>query len=82
VIGTQPQQEDLSGWIATIGPNYLEALKNAWAELIAGNGGKVFSAPLTITDVNEEILTPGKLVLAQKTLSDLLNGLINPGVAP
>ncbi len=82
MIGTQTPAKNISGWVVTLQPDYLAAAKAAWPELIAGNGGKAFPAPLSFTDVNPDFFTPGKQELAQKTLNDLLAGLISTDINP
>lgn len=82
MIGTQSPTKTISGWIVTLQPDYLAAAKAAWPDLIAGKGGKAFPAPLSFTDVNSDLFTPGKQELAQKTLDDLLAGLLSTDVKP
>lgn len=81
-IGTQSPTKSLSGWLLTLQPDYLAAVKTAWPDLIAGNGGRAFPAPLAFTDVNADLFTPGKQNLAKKTMDDLLAGLISTDVKP
>ncbi len=81
-IGTQTPAKKSSNWVVTLQPDYLVALKSAWPELAAGQGGKAFPAPLSFTDVNPELFSPGKQQLARKTLDDLLAGLIFTNVNP
>jgi hypothetical protein len=80
MIGTQSPDNRPSGWIVTLQPDYLEALKAAFPDLVAGQGGKTFSAPLAFTDINPELFTPGKQADARKVLDDLLKGYIGTGV--
>jgi hypothetical protein len=82
LIGTQSPTKNISGWVVTLQPDYLAAVKAAWPDLIAGKGGKAFPAPLSFTDVNADLFTVGKQELAQKTMNDLLGGLISTDVKP
>lgn len=82
LIGTQSPTKNVSGWVVTLQPDYLAAVKAAWPDLIAGNGGKAFPAPLAFTDVNTDLFTIGKQDLAKKTMDDLLAGLISTDVGP
>jgi len=82
VIGAQTPQKLQSNWVVTLQPNYLEALKTAWPDLLTGQGGQTFAAPLTFTDMNEEIFTPGKQMLTGETLRDLSDGFISTGIQP
>ncbi len=82
MIGTQSPAKNIGGWVVTLQPDYLAAVKAAWPELIAGKGGKAFPAPLSFTDINTDLFTIGKQELAQKTLNDLMAGLISTDVKP
>jgi hypothetical protein len=82
MIGTQTPSKKPTNWVVTLQPDYLAALQSAWPALAAGQGGQAFPAPLSFTDVNPDLLSPGKLHLAQATLKDLLAGLIFTNVNP
>jgi len=82
MIGTQTPPKNITGWVVTLQPDYLAALKNAWPDLIAGKGGKAFPAPLSFTDINTDLFSVGKQQLAQKTMNDLFAGLISTDVNP
>ncbi len=79
-IGTQTPMEDVNGWVVTLQPNYLEAMKLAFPSLVTGQGGQVFPAPLSFTNANLDLFSPGKQDNAQRVLNDLLNGTISTGV--
>ncbi|GAB4401046.1 MAG: hypothetical protein OHK0031_19390 [Anaerolineales bacterium] len=81
-IGAQTPAKAYPNWVVTLQPNYLDALKSVWPQLLTGQGGQNFAAPLTFTDINEEIFTPGKQNLAAQTLRDLNDGFISTGVQP
>lgn len=78
-LGTQTPARTYSNWVVTLQPNYAQALQGVWPQLLAGSGGQAFSAPITFTDANPDIFTPGKESLAQKTLDDLIAGFISTG---
>jgi hypothetical protein len=80
MIGTQAPAKNIPGWVVTLQPNYLEALKAAFPDLVAGQGGKVFPAPLSFTNANPDLFSPGKQQNAHKVLEDLLAGFISDGV--
>jgi hypothetical protein len=82
MIGTQSPAKIPGGWVLTLQPDYLSALKTAWPDLIAGKGGKAFPAPLAFTDINADLFSLGKQRIAQQTLNDLLSGLISTDVKP
>jgi hypothetical protein len=80
MIGTQTPEKKYNTWAVTLQPNYLNAVRAVWPELVAGKGGQTFAAPLAFDDVNEEFFSPGKQLDAQRILKDLLDGLISTGV--
>ncbi len=79
MIGTQTPTKKVNGWVVTLQPDYLEALKSAFPQLAAGQGGRAFSAPLSFTDANPELFSPGKQMDARRVLDDLLRGYIDTG---
>jgi len=80
MIGTQAPTKDIPGWVVTLQPNYLEAMKAAFPDLSAGQGGKAFPAPLSFTNANPDLFSPGKQLNAHKVLDDLMAGFISDGV--
>jgi len=79
MIGTQSPTKKVNGWVVTLQPDYLEALKTVFPELAAGNGGRAFSAPLSFSDINPELFSPGKQMDARRVLDDVLRGYIDTG---
>ncbi|MBI5840528.1 MAG: hypothetical protein HZB19_10535 [Chloroflexi bacterium] len=76
LIGTQMPEPRPGGWVMTIQPDIIEAIKLAWPNLVAGQGGASIQSPLGIADVDPALLTPGRERLAQETLEALLTGQI------
>lgn len=79
MIGAQSPAKKVNGWVMTLQPDYLEALKTAFPELAAGQGGRAFSAPLSFSDINSELFSPGKQMDARRVLDDVLRGYIDTG---
>jgi hypothetical protein len=79
---TLPSDAVRPGWIASIQPDEITALKNIFPDLVAGKGGQVVPTPLVLADVNPDLLGAGKLRLAQAVLDGLQNGSIGTGVTP
>ena len=83
MIGEEhPPEEARANWIATIQPDWIAAVQSAWSDIIAGNGGTSYPSPLTLTDINSDLLSEGRQRLAQKMLEDLLAGRVGTGVQP
>jgi hypothetical protein len=77
-----PSQTLAPQWIASIQPDEITAIKNIFPQLVAGKGGQVVPTPLILADVNSNLLSAGKLRLAQDVLDGLQNGTIGTGVSP
>jgi hypothetical protein len=77
-----PGENVRSHWIASIQPDTIAAIKTTFADLVAGQGGKVIPTPLFLTDINSDLLGLGKQRLAQEVLDGLQNGTIGTGVTP
>ncbi len=83
LVGQELPSEDLRpNWIASIQPNVIPAIQSIFPDLLAGLGGQTVPTPLYLTDVNSDLLTEGKLRLAQEVLDGLQNGTIGTGVTP
>jgi hypothetical protein len=83
MIGENPPPEDArANWIATIQPDWITAVQNAWSDISAGGDGKSYPSPLTLADINPDLLSEGRQRLAQQMLDDLLAGRVGTGVQP
>ena len=78
MIGTISPEQRPAGWIMTIQPDIIRAIEAAWPQLLAGQGGITVQSPLGLSDIDPDLLSPGKQRLVQKTLDDLQAGLIAP----
>ena len=77
LIGTSMPEPRPGGWVMTVRPDTIKAIQTAWPSLVAGQGGINVQSPLGIADVDPDLLTPGRLRLAQETLDGLLAGRIS-----
>lgn len=80
MIGTQTPTKELSGWVVSLQPDYIEALQSAFPALLAGQGGQAFPAPLSFNNANPDLFSPGKEQDARRTLDDVLAGFVSTGV--
>lgn len=82
IIGTQPPPADVkSSWVATLGSgDLLGAVDVLLPTLLDGQGNQDNQLPLTISDVNAELLSPGRQRLVEEMLVDLTAGYIDTGV--
>jgi hypothetical protein len=79
LIGTATPNPRPAGWAMTIQANELQAIQNAWPDLVAGKGGESVVSPLGISDLDSSTVTPGKQRLVQLTLDELSAGQISTG---
>ncbi len=77
-----PGDEVRSQWVASIQPDVTSAIQKIFPELVAGQGGQNVPTPLFLTDVNPDLLSEGKLRLAQQVLTGLQDGSISTGATP
>ncbi len=69
-------------WAGSLSSDVVSAIQQAWPSLVAGQGGQVVQSPLTLTDVDPNLFSPGKQALAAQVLADLLAGRISPHGVP
>jgi hypothetical protein len=69
-------------WAASLSPDTIGAIRAAWPNLVAGQGGQVVQSPLTFTNTDPSLFSPGKQAQAEQVLSDLLAGRISPYSVP
>lgn len=79
MIGTKTPEQRPAGWVMTIQPDIIKAIQNAWPDLVSGQGGITVQSPLGLSDIDPNLLTPGKQRLVEQTLNDLQAGLISTG---
>jgi hypothetical protein len=81
-VGSSPQGGLPLYWAASITPDTIGAIQAAWADLVAGQGGRAVQSPLKITDVDPDLLSPAKQAEAEQVLAELLAGRISPHGVP
>lgn len=83
MVGSQtPPREYNDRWVATVSSDPLESLRTLWPDLVAGKGGKILSARITVSDINEQLLSSGRQRLVNDVIDRLGKGLINPLSVP
>ncbi len=79
LIGSQTPPDALRpAWIATIKMDYGSGLQSVWADVISGAPGRVVPAGISVTDVDSNLLTDGKMRLVNALITELTAGAISP----
>ncbi len=78
VGGAAPAEDLRPRWAVTVSADVGAPLKALWPDLAAGIGGKTLPAALRLSDINENLFTPGKQRLAQDVITGLQDGTILP----
>lgn len=78
MIGTTSPEQRPAGWVMTIQPDTIKAIQTVWSSLLSGQGGFTVQSPLGLSDVDPNLLSPGKQRLVQETLDSLQSGHIVP----
>jgi hypothetical protein len=71
-----------NNWVASLGPDYLEPLREHWSGFIQGNPGAKYPVGLQIEGTNDNLFSPGRQKLVLELMADLQNGYIDTGVDP
>ncbi len=77
VIGGAPPLGDRgSNWVVTIQFDLESPIKSVWSDLMDGNGGMDLPISFVLTDINDQLLSPGKFDHANQVISDVVEGFI------
>ena len=63
-------------YVASLRPDPSKSIQTAWADLLAGRVGLTYQPPFSLTDIDSNLLTPGKQAQAEAVLAELLAGRI------
>ena len=75
-----PSETLRPNWVASLNTDVLALVQSLIPDLLQGSGGRDLPLPVAITEINPELLSPGKQALANKLLEELQAGYIDPGV--
>ncbi|MCJ7533765.1 MAG: hypothetical protein MUO64_22415 [Anaerolineales bacterium] len=83
LIGSQPGPQALRNqWVASIHADPIPLIQKLWPDLISGSAEAILPIPITFSEANPTLFSPGRQSYAQKTLDELLVGYIDSGVDP
>jgi len=75
---TSPPESLRSNWIATLKMSPELVLESRWNDVVNNDGGWVEPIPITLEDINNELLSEGKQRFFEKLLFDVLAGFVEP----
>jgi hypothetical protein len=75
-----PAEAIQANWILSFSSDPLAQVQAVLPQILAGEGGQNLPLPLELTQVNPDLLSPGKQTLVEQVLADLLAGYIDTGV--
>lgn len=80
VIGEVKPPEDVQNWwlVSMRQPDLESVYLQYWPQLLNGEMGVIIPLPATLSDINPNLLTPGKQRLVEEVLADLQGGFIDP----
>ncbi len=83
IIGTEPPHDAVRPqYIASISSDIGGAVEAYWLSLMAGDIVEPVNPGITITDINQDLLTVGRQDFVEQVHSDLQQGYIDTGVDP
>ena len=74
--GSDFREEYQDYWVTSLEYDLPAALEEFWSVFLTTETGIVGTPPLLLTDVNSDLLSPGKVMMVEKVLEDLSAGLI------
>jgi hypothetical protein len=78
LIGTAPPLDDLGAqWVASLEFDLFQTFQEHWTEFAAGTDAQLITAPLTITNVNPDLLSPGRQQFVKMMLENLIAGYVD-----
>ena len=81
IIGAQEPPDGVSDqWVASLRAQPLEYFDSYWPEFASGVDGQTLVVPVSIEDVNPDLLSPGRQHLVEEMLANVLGGFIDIGV--
>ena len=74
--GSDFREEYRDFWVASLEYDLVAALQDFWPEFITAEFGIEGTPPLLISDINPDLLSPGKLKMVEAVLDDVSSGFI------
>jgi hypothetical protein len=79
LVGSGPPPAGLEAqWAASVGFDLSAPLQQALTAAMAGQSSGSVTVPVQVTNINPDLLSPGRVALVNSAMADLAVGLINP----
>ena len=80
IIGGTKHPEDINdAWVATLDFSLSQTFLDFWPDFAAGQDGQTVDVPLSMTYINDDLLSIGRQRLVREIIADLLAGYIDLG---
>jgi hypothetical protein len=80
IAGRAPLPDIQDHWVASFRFDLMRTFVDSWPAFIDGSSTQAVTIPMQITDINPDLLSPGKQRLVEDILADVLAGYIDLGV--
>jgi hypothetical protein len=80
IAGRSPLVDIQEHWVASLQFDLMSSFVDFWPVFVASPDPQAVTIPLDITDINSELLSPGKQRLVTDIMADMLAGYIDLGV--
>jgi len=81
IIGGTPPLADIQNqWVASLRFDPFQAFQSFWPSFAEGIDNQAVPVPMTLMDINPDLLSPGKQRLVEEILDDVLADYIDLGV--
>lgn len=74
--GIEPPEDISASWVVTLGPQPAQAFDEFWLEFVSGTDGQMVPIPLSIDQVNDNLISPGQLHLVEEILAEIQSGYV------
>jgi len=71
-----------NNWVGTVSPDPVSVLPDVWEELLSDSTGVKVPAPITLLDIEAELVSEGRMKLFVEMAADLQDGLIATEIVP
>ena len=74
--GSDFREEYRDFWVVSMEYDQMGALEEFWPQFLASDTGIEHTPPLLLTDINDDLLSEGKVLMVEKILEEVRSGFI------